>query len=99
MTLGAQPKKIALLVILAGAAGYLLYSNLISGDGRPVTPRSTLRRDFDAPPAAEPRTPATPGLAARSSAPRSSPGARTAALTPPRPTPLCVSIFWLGSSP
>lgn len=52
MTLGAQPKKIALLVILAGAAGYLLYSNLISGDGRPVTPRSTLRRDFDAPPAA-----------------------------------------------
>jgi hypothetical protein len=60
MKLGAEPKKIALLAMLGGAAGYLLYSNLISGDERPVAPRSTLRRDFDAPQAAEPRTPTAP---------------------------------------
>lgn len=68
MKLGAEPKKIALLAALAGAAGYLLYSNLISGDERPAASRAApgaparpaLRRDLDAPQAAEPRTATAP---------------------------------------
>ena len=42
MQLGAEPKKVAFLAVLLGAAGYLFYTNVFSGGGetaRPAQPR------------------------------------------------------------
>ncbi len=67
MKLGAEPRKLAALAALVVTAGYLVYSNLFSGEERPAArpaarpgPQATLSRDLDPTPASEPRAPAPP---------------------------------------
>ncbi len=61
MKLGAERKKVAFLVVLTGAAAYLLYSNLFSaapGSGSGAPPRPSVARP--ATPAARPQSVAAP---------------------------------------
>src|SRR5207302_8916331 len=77
MKLGAERKKVAFLVVLTGAAAYLLYSNVFSsapGSGSSGSPRPTAARPGnatkDARPQAAAPVPTTPPASGRAAASR-----------------------------
>lgn len=67
MKAGAEPRKIGFLVLLVGAAGYLLYSNVFSSPGSSVSASPKVSRrpaaDTEPPPAITEAKPAAPSLA------------------------------------